>query len=558
MPETRRVLPLLLIGLLGGVLVGAFIAALTTRLNGHLDLSSAVGLHLVFWSLYGFLGLVAGAVGASALAFAGTLGTGGRQAVDRCLRFLRPPVSVRWVFAGWALVLGAFFLFGWQTRTLPPVKPKAALPAAELGAEPSPLVLLCIDGADLDQIILPMVEAGELPTFRRLLRRSTWGKLETLTPTLSPIIWTTLVTGQAATAHGIHDFSHLHLPGVDGPVLRYPRHTGSPQGLLALLTKLPGSGVLHSPYTSDLRRVPALWEIVGERYPVGIYRWLITHPVEDVHGFMVPGGLYAGPGKWPPKLRKWLQQTRDTSPETLRANSVHPPDAWDEIPPIQRGRATRRMLQAYLAPEHREEPIDLREPVFRLLRRGLEDPTLRELEALSKKYRPRFVAANFYTVDAFQHRFGTEHTEGGRFSAAVAERYRFTDLQLRRFLATLDSDTNLIIVSDHGFDFAAQHHWQAPPGIFFGLGPAFARGRQVEGLSVFDITPMSLHLLGFPLAEDMPGTATGKYRDALKPQFLRQHPVQTIPTYGTRQLEIAQDEELDETLKKELESLGYL
>jgi len=498
--------------------------------------------------------LVLGGLGAGLLTLVAKTSTRGRGMISALLersRFL----SRRVVLGGWVLALGVLFLFAFLARTKPPFEPRPTVQAP--AAEPLPLVLLCIDGADLD-LIVSMVKVGDLPTFRRLLRRGTWGKLETLRPTLSPIIWTTLITGQPAEQHGIYDFVHFRLPGVDGPVFHFPPHSGFEYKLFPRLEKMPGSDFLRAPNTSDLRRTRALWEIVGEHFSVGVYRWLITWPVEEVNGFMVSGGLYAGPGDWHPGARKWLRRRRENSSEALGANRIHPLEGWADIPPVAQQRISRRRLLAYLAPEHRHGFAALQGPQFKLIRSGLEDPTLDELVALCNKYRPRFTAANFYSVDAFQHRFGAAHTRGGRFSAAVRERYRFTDRKLGRYLATLEAETNVLIVSDHGFDFDLDHHREAPPGIFVAVGPAFSHHRQVEGLTVFDIAPLSLHLLGLPLAEDMPGTVRGRYREALKPGYLKRHAVATIPTYGSRQTGETQGEELDEGLQKELESLGYL
>jgi hypothetical protein len=554
MTEKRIFSISVLLGLFVGTLVGAVVAALTTKLNLHLDSGAVVGFFLLFCVIYGALGLVLGGVGAAVLLLVAKRSPRGRGFVSILFEGLGA-LSKGVVFGGWVSVFGALFLFALVARRELPFEPRPTIPRPE--TEPFPLVLLCIDGADLD-LIQSMVEAGDLPTFRRLLRRGTWGKLKTLRPTLSPIIWTTLITGQPAELHGIHDFVHFRLPGIGGPVFHFPRRSGFAHKLFPRLEKMPGSDFLRAPNTSDLRRVRALWEIVGEHFSVGVYRWLMTWPVEKVNGFMVAGGLYAGPGNWHPGAKKWLRRTRRDSPEALQTRHLHPPEVWAEIPPVRQRKIRRKQLLAYLASEYQQEATKLKGPSFKLIRRGIEDATLDELVALSKKYRPRFTVANFYTVDAFQHRFGAAHTQGGRFSEAVRERYRFTDRRLGLYLATLEPETNVLIVSDHGFDFALEHHQDAPPGIFLAAGPAFSRHRQVEGLSVFDIAPLCLHLLGLPLAGDMPGTVSGKYREALKPRYLKKHPVGSIPTYGSRQMGETPGEELDENLKKELESLGYL
>ena len=52
------------------------------------------------------------------------------------------------------------------------------------------------------------------------MQDGTFGKLENLTPTVSPIIWTTVATGKEPTKHGIEGFVK---PVLRRNVLRTPR-----------------------------------------------------------------------------------------------------------------------------------------------------------------------------------------------------------------------------------------------------------------------------------------------------------------------------------------------
>jgi len=106
-----------------------------------------------------------------------------------------------------------------------------------------------------------------------------------------------------------------------------------------------------------------------------------------------------------------------------------------------------------------------------------------------------------------------------------------------QLLDGLDADTNVVVVSDHGYDFEANHHANAPPGVFLARGPAFEAGRRIEGLDVYDVAPLVLHLLGLPGAEDMPAVAAGAWTHALAQKFRSRHPVRRVPTYGTRSVE---------------------
>jgi hypothetical protein len=541
-------------GVLGGALAGVVVASRILALDPWVAQAGGgerTVLVLDLAGLYGLLGALAGGLLALLWFVAGHLaGRRPRRSPQTARAGRRAAIALAAAICGVALAT----IFGRGKAVQPAaVAPPPESVAGGSGDEPPPVVLLLIDGADLDDMILPMVEAGELPGFRRLMESGTWGPLASERPTLSPILWTTIATGKPASEHGIHDFVYFRFPGFDRPVYRLPRASGLRFHLFPLLERIPGLGFRRAPYTSDLRRSRALWEIAGERHPVGVYRWLITWPAEAVHGFMVSGGLYAGPGGWHPQARDWLQDLRGTSPGALDALGRHPADL-EVTRPQQRPRLGR--LTSYLRPG---EPIDRADGDVKLIRRSLRDPTIYELPALMAKYRPKLTAAAFYTVDSFQHHFNQDRRDGGVFEGAIAERYRFTDRMLRRFQTSLEPRTNLIVISDHGYDFDLDHHWQAPAGVFFARGPAFARGRRIESMTIADVVPLCLYVLGLPPAEDMPGTLSGTYRDAVSSRYAERHPPSTIPTWerGPRQRSDV-EAALDDELRRSLEALGYL
>ena len=168
------------------------------------------------------------------------------------------------------------------------------LPAQPLFDDAASVILLCIDGADPDDVILPMVAEGELPNFARLIREGTWGELESFAPTLSPAVWTTLATGRTKNDHGIHGFTVFQLPTLDTSILEFPLHSGLNFKFIPWLERIPGVPLMRLPYTSDMRRVPALWNMAGRYYPVGVFGWRTTWPVEAVNGFAVASSVTLG------------------------------------------------------------------------------------------------------------------------------------------------------------------------------------------------------------------------------------------------------------------------
>jgi hypothetical protein len=234
----------------------------------------------------------------------------------------------------------------------------------------------------------------------------------------------------------------------------------------------------------------------------------------------------------------------------------HPPDLYKELPPAP-GLPGIEAVRPYLEPGVDVDPKDQR---VRVIRSSMNDHTVHYLSHLFRRHQPRFTAAAFYSVDAFNHFFGAAHMTGGQFAPAVAERYRFTDARLGELLETLGTAVNVIVVSDHGYDFVNNNHTHAPPGIFFARGPAFRPGRRVEALTVFDVAPLVLHLLALPPGADFPAAASGSYLAALDPAYARKHPVSTVPSWGSTDraaLRPRSDVEA-QTILDELRSLGYI
>ena len=65
--------------------------------------------------------------------------------------------------------------------------------------------MLGIDGLEPSVIDLLLAE-GKLPAFAKLRREGAYGRLQSMKPLLSPIIWTTVATGRLPDAHRIGHF----------------------------------------------------------------------------------------------------------------------------------------------------------------------------------------------------------------------------------------------------------------------------------------------------------------------------------------------------------------
>ena len=154
-----------------------------------------------------------------------------------------------------------------------------------------PLLLIGVDGADW-HYLEPLIARGQLPHFAALRERGAWGPLASFKPTLSPLVWTTLVTGKLPAEHGVEDFLMHTVDGVAAalPRLRLPAGIGA----ATLEKQLRDRRLIReSPVGSEARRVPTLWNIAtahASRMAV-VHWWATTNP-EPVLGALISPRVY--------------------------------------------------------------------------------------------------------------------------------------------------------------------------------------------------------------------------------------------------------------------------
>ncbi len=165
----------------------------------------------------------------------------------------------------------------------PELKPNASLqPLPDRG-----LALVCVDAAYW-KIIDEMIAAGHLPNIAKLRENGTWGHLITHGKRLSPIVWTTLVTGVTAEKHGVLGWTE---PTKDGRTIMVP---------------------------STSRNAAALWNIAdASGLSSLVLNWLITAPPEEINGAVIPNldHMFNGvsPVTHPPALAELVQQEFDAA-----------------------------------------------------------------------------------------------------------------------------------------------------------------------------------------------------------------------------------------------------
>ena len=122
------------------------------------------------------------------------------------------------------------------------------------------VLVLGVDGATYD-VIVPMVESGRLPNFKRLMEEGAWGVLESTVPPVTIPAWASMMTGKNPGRLGYFD------------LLKRNGYSVEPNG------HCYGA---HDP----------IWQILN-RYGIrtGVMNLPGTYPPEEVDGFMVTGML---------------------------------------------------------------------------------------------------------------------------------------------------------------------------------------------------------------------------------------------------------------------------
>jgi len=401
------------------------------------------------------------------------------------------------------------------------------------------VLLVGWDAADW-KVMHPLMDQGKLPTVQGLVERGAMGNLATLHPVLSPLLWTSIATGKRAAGHGVHGFSE---PTPDGRGIR--------------------------PVTNLSRTTKAVWNIFSQAgLRSNVVGWWPSHPAEPILGTMVSNHFQQAVG--PP-----------TEPWPVPPGAVHP---------------------AHLAPvlaELRLNPNELlAEHILPFIPRAAEiDQTKDQRLASCAKILAEcssvhavathlmqteswdFMAVYYDAIDHFCHAFMRYHPprqshvsrrDFDLYHGVVEAAYRYHDMMLATLLRLAGPDVTVVLMSDHGFhpDHLRPASIPAEPagpaiehrdlGIFVASGPGVKQDALVHGLSLLDITPTLLHLMGLPVGEDMEGAPA---LDALQTPS----DVVTIPSWDDLPGEAGQhppDRELDAAESaqaiEQLVALGYI
>ena len=405
------------------------------------------------------------------------------------------------------------------------------------------VLVVGLDGADWE-IVDPLMAAGRMPNLMRLVRDGTRAKLLSISPILSPVVWTSIATGVEPARHGVLDFLAT-----------------TPEGR-------------SEPVTSRARRVPTVWEMLSDAgADVAVTGWWATWPADRVRGTLVTDRVAyqlfgfesdarsAGGKTWPPELY-----------ESIRPLIVPPTSvSWGEIEPYLEG--TRRKPEDF-DPDERKLLDDFR--TLLASARTYRDVAL----AVRRDRAPRFEAVYFEGTDTVGHLFmpyrpprlaSVERARFDSFRSVVDRYYETADAMLGRLLEGRQGWI-VIVVSDHGFasdatrplttdsriGHGAAADWHRRFGIFVMSGPGVRAGARLDEASVYDIAPTILTLFHQPVPRSWPGHVLAS---ALTPEFLAGRPVRYRSDDPARRGAGEEPGEADAEageLRAKLQSLGYV
>jgi predicted AlkP superfamily phosphohydrolase/phosphomutase len=262
------------------------------------------------------------------------------------------------------------------------------------------VIVLGWDSADFD-LIAPWVSDGYMPNLKEVMDTSKHGRLRSVYPPVTPIAWSTIVTGKNAGKHGISEFASFKA----------------------------NSYQWRFNNASD-RKGRDVWELLSDYgKKVAVVGVPITYPVRKINGCMVSGYLTPSESveySYPHELKHEIKSK-------IPGYSVNPYHLFGELSIADKGTYVK-----YL---------------FETLEKHIEG-----MLYLAKNKEWDFFMAVFNETDWVQHIFRAaidkdhpkfNQNRAKRFGNVIRDVYIRLDDALGKLLRIAE-DANVLIISDHG------------------------------------------------------------------------------------------------------------
>ncbi len=336
------------------------------------------------------------------------------------------------------------------------------------------VLVIGLDGATFD-LIKPWAEQGHLPTLARLLEEGAHGSLHSTLPPMTAPAWTSFATGVNPAKHRLYDW-----------IAREP------------------DSYRFQPVTSLDCKAPTIYSLLGDSgRKVCVMNVPMTYPPLHVNGVMISG------------MPAPTANSSITYPETL----------YDEI--------IKNVGDYILYPDPGQAYSDsgIDDFLERLYR--ATELRVKTLEYLQSRTDYDFAMLVFNGTDTVSHamwKFMDEShplhdpAKAEKYGNAIRDYYMFVDKKLAGIVDSLDDDTTLILMSDHGFGpfhkFIHVNNWLMDQGFMkVKQGPVAGIKRTAFRAG---FSPMNVYdkMMKFGLGGMKKEVVRGQGQDLMKALFL--------------------------------------
>lgn len=385
-----------------------------------------------------------------------------------------------------------------QLLTVRPTIPQSALATLPVpsivstATKQPPVIFIGLDGADW-QLLDRYIASGAMPNFARLVREGSSGVLASEHPPLSPLLWTSMMTGASPLEHEILDFARFN------PV------SGAPE-----------------PITSTERRVPAIWNMAtAGGKSVAVFGLWATWPAEPVRGVLVSDRLFGflfSESKqtphlvYPPQRESWAREILASSDKAI---------AFEQMSKYITPLTAAEFDTVGRAHDPYAHPISALRRI--LVETAMYDRLARETLASST---PDLTIVYLQGTDSVGHVFGPyapprqpqiSEADFGRYSRVPELYFREVDRLLGDYITLArERGARLMLASDHGFHWfegrptqlssfaaATAAKWHRKDGMYllWGAGVRPSSRRTGAAPRISQVCATLLSLLGLPPAK---------------------------------------------------------
>ena len=286
--------------------------------------------------------------------------------------------------------------------------------------DPPQILIIGLDSMT-PSIMDSLVKEGELPHIGALIQSGSWGSLQSERPMMSPILWTIIGSGYGRDKLGVDGFFNI------------------------------GTQV----------QVPRLWDMLQQAgWTVGIFRWLITWPPQNVNGFMVPDFLARDEASYPAGYAD-INILRDIV-KSRGGNTflTYSQTCWRICQAGLRGSTILKLTYEACRLNFQLKDNKIAYRFSRLVEIEISADIFLNL---MRKCQPRFAAFYDNGIDVMGHRmwkyhdpsgFSISQEESAKYGSYLCDMYRYSDDVVGRIMGELGDDINIVIVSDHGMQKA--------------------------------------------------------------------------------------------------------